>query len=114
MEDEFGARLAKVEEILRREGLPVHRGRPVPLEMLPRLLVTPDAHLITLRDGFVGYVLPSKVYGCVQSGRGVLYVGSPASDVHRLCVEGTAPGRYWRADVGDPAAVARALEEIGA
>ena len=109
-----GSKADRVEEILRRAGLPVHRGRPVPLELLPRLLVTPDAHLITLRDGFVGYVLPSKVYGCVQSGRGILYVGSSASDLHRLCAEGAAPGRYWRADVDDPAAVARALEEIGA
>jgi hypothetical protein len=109
-----GAKADRIEEILRREGLPVHRGRPVPLELLPRLLVTPDAHLITLRDGFVGYVLPSKVFGCVQSGRSVLYVGSPESDLHQLCAEGVAPGRYWRADVGDPDAVARALEEIGA
>ena len=70
-----GAKADRVEEILRREGLPVHRSRPVPLDLLPRLLVTPDAHLITLRDEFVGYVLPSKVYGCVQSGRPVLFVG---------------------------------------
>jgi hypothetical protein len=103
-----------VEEILRREGLPVHRSRPVPLEQLPSLLVTPDAHLITLREAFVGYVLPSKVYGCIRSGRGILYVGSPASDVHRLCEQGVAPGHYWRADVNDPAAVARALAEIAA
>jgi hypothetical protein len=109
-----GAKADQVEETLRREGLPVHRGRPVPLELLPRLLVTPDAHLITLRDGFVGYVLPSKVYGCVQSRRGVLYVGSPESDLHRLCAAGVTPGRYWRADMDDPDAVARALEEIGA
>jgi len=108
-----GSKADRVEEILRREGLPVHRGRPVPLEVLPRLLVTPDAHLITLRDGFVGYVLPSKVYGCVQSGRGVLYVGSPASDVHLLCEREIPPERYWRADAGDPAGVFRALEEIG-
>ena len=108
-----GSKADRVEEILRREGLPVHRGRPVPLEELPRLLVTPDAHLITLRDGFVGYVLPSKVYGCVQSGRGVLYVGSPASDVHLLCEREIPPERYWRADAGDPAGVFRALEEIG-
>ena len=108
-----GSKADRVEEILRREGLPVHRGRPVPLEDLPRLLVTPDAHLITLRDGFVGYVLPSKVYGCVQSGRGVLYVGSPASDVHLLCTQEIPPERYWRADAGDPAGVFRALEEIG-
>jgi hypothetical protein len=108
-----GSKADRVEEILRREGLPVHRGRPVPLEELPRLLVTPDAHLITLRDGFVGYVLPSKVYGCVQSGRGVLYVGSPASDVHLLCAREIPPERYWRADAGDPAGVLAALEEIG-
>jgi hypothetical protein len=109
-----GARADRVEEILRREGLPVHRSRPVPLEQLPRLLVTPDAHLITLRDGFVGYVLPSKVYGCIQSSRGVLYVGSPDSDVHLLCVQQVPAGSYWRADSGDPAAVFQALEEISA
>jgi hypothetical protein len=109
-----GAKADRVEEILRREGLPVHRSRPVPLEQLPSLLVTPDAHLITLRDAFVGYVLPSKVYGCIRSGRDVLYVGSPASDVHRLCVDGVAPGHYRRAETGDPDAVARALDEIAA
>jgi hypothetical protein len=108
-----GSKADRVEEILRREGLPVHRGRPVPLAELPRLLVTPDVHLITLRDGFVGYVLPSKVYGCIRSGRGVLYVGSPESDVHLLCTQEVAPERYWRADAGDPAGVFQALEEVG-
>jgi hypothetical protein len=108
-----GAKADKVEEILRREGLPVHRSRPVPLDLLPRLLVTPDAHLITLRDEFVGYVLPSKVHACVRSGRPVLFVGSDQSDVHLLCAEGLPPGRYRRIDVGDAATVARALEEIG-
>jgi glycosyl transferase family 4 len=107
-----GAKADRVEEILRRENLPVHRSRPLPLELLPRLLVTPDAHLITLRDGFVGYVLPSKVYGCVQSGRPVLYVGSPRSDVHLLCSQGLPPDRYRRVDAGDAEDLARALEEI--
>jgi hypothetical protein len=107
-----GARADTVEEILRGEGLPVHRSRPVPLADLPRLLVTPDAHLITLRDGFVGYVLPSKVYGCVRSGRSVLYIGSPRSDVHLLCSQGMPPGRYRRLDTGDVEGVERALEEI--
>ncbi|HEY9420113.1 MAG TPA: hypothetical protein VIW92_01745 [Thermoanaerobaculia bacterium] len=108
-----GSKADRVEEALRRESLPVHRSRPVPLDLLPRLLVTPDAHLVTLRDEFVGYVLPSKVYGCVQSGRRVLYVGSERSDVHLLCSR-MADGRYRRAGVGDAAGVARALEEIGA
>lgn len=107
-----GAKADRVEEELRREGLPVHRSRPVPLEQLPRLLATPHAHLISLRDEFVGYVLPSKVYGCVQSGRAVVYVGSETSDVHLLCGQGLPAGRYFRADVGDAAAVAAALESL--
>lgn len=106
-----GARADLVERELRGRGLPVHRGRTLPLELLPRLLVTPDAHLITLRDPFVGYVLPSKVYGCLLSGRDILYVGSARSDIHLLCSRGRAEG-YWRVDAGDAEGVARALEEI--
>jgi hypothetical protein len=100
-----------VERALRDEGLPVHRGRPLPLAQLPRLLVTADAHLITLRDAFVGYVLPSKVYACLQSRRDVLYVGSRGSDIHLLC-SGADATRYLQVEVGDAAGVARALEEI--
>jgi hypothetical protein len=116
-----GAKADLVEEALRRADLPVHRTRPVPLDLLPRLLVTPDAHLITLRDSFVGYVLPSKVHGCILSGLPVLYVGSAASDVHLLCAQGLpadpagtpgTPGKYRRVAVGDADGLCRALEEI--
>ncbi len=107
-----GAKADRVESLLRAEGLPVHRTRPGPLEELPRLLVTPAAHLITLRDSFVGYVLPSKVHGCIASRRDVLFVGSAASDVHRLCEAGLPSGAYFRAEVGDVEGVARALEVI--
>lgn len=113
-----GAKADRVEAALRARGLPVHRSRPVPLAELPRLLVTPHAHLITLRDEFVGYVLPSKVYGCIASGRSVLFVGSAASDVHLLCSERIGEGRarggatYRRVVVGDAAGVARALDEL--
>jgi hypothetical protein len=108
-----GAKADGVEAALRGEGLPVHRSRPVPLELLPRLLVTPDAHLITLRDEFVGYVLPSKVHACIRSGRKVLFIGSAESDVHLLCSGHLPPELYRRIDAGDAAGVARALEEIG-
>jgi hypothetical protein len=107
-----GAKADRVEQILRQEGLPVHRSRPVTLDLLPRLLVTPQAHLITLRDEFVGYVLPSKVHGCIQSGRTVLFVGSERSDVHLLCSRGLPPERYLQVDVGDAAAVAAALARV--
>jgi hypothetical protein len=107
-----GAKADLVERALRDEGLPVHRGLPVPLPLLPRLLVTPDAHLITLRDPFVGYVLPSKVYGCLASGKDVLYVGSPRSDVHLLASQALSPGGYLQVDTGDAAGLAHALETI--
>ncbi len=113
----IGAKADRVEAALGQRGLPVHRSRPVPLAELPRLLVAPHAHLITLRDEFVGYVLPSKVYGCIASGRSVLFVGSAASDVHLLCSQrigsgGAAGPSYRRVEVGDAAGVARALDEL--
>ncbi len=116
-----GAKADRVEAALRERGLPLHRSRPVPLGELPRLLVTPHAHLITLRDEFVGYVLPSKVYGCIASGRSVLFIGSANSDVHLLCSErfagrqdpsGLQAARYRRVDVGDAAAVNAALDAL--
>ena len=113
-----GARADRFERALRGEQLPVHRSRPLPLELLPRLLVTADAHLITLRDPFVGYVMPSKVYACLQSRRPILYVGSRRSDVHLLCSRQEAAASspagvgYTQVEVGDAEGVARALEEI--
>lgn len=105
-----GAKADRVEAELRRRDLPVHRSRPVPLEELAGLLVSPDAHLITLRDAFVGYVLPSKVYGCIASGRSILFVGSERSDVHLLASSLIPAARYQRVEVGDIAGCARALE----
>jgi hypothetical protein len=106
-----GAKADLVERELAREGLPFHRSALVPLADLPRLLVTPDAHLITLRDEFVGYVLPSKVYACLDSGRPVVYIGSAGSDVDLLGRSRGAPG-YRRVGVGDAAGVAEALEAL--
>jgi hypothetical protein len=107
-----GSKADLIEEALRRDGLPVHRGRLVSLDLLPRLLITADAHLITLRDEFVGYVLPSKVYACIDSGRPILYIGSAESDVHLLC-QGLPADRYRRVAVGDAEGVAYALDKKG-
>lgn len=91
-----------------RLGLPFHRSSPVPLERLPGLLEAPHAHLVTLRDSFVGYVMPSKIYACVDSGKPVLFVGSADSDVDLLARP--APAGYWRVPCGDAAGFAAALE----
>ena len=106
-----GTAVKAIEEELVNANLPFVRGAPVPLEELPNLLITPDAHLITLSDAFVGYVLPSKLYGCIESGRPVLFIGSARSDVHRMCKK-HLPGAYTRVDVGDADGCQRALEHL--
>jgi hypothetical protein len=107
-----GARADAFDAALRTRGLPVHRTTGVPLDRLASLLVTADAHLITLRNEFVGLVVPSKVYACIESRRAILFVGSTSSDVHLLCSERCPSGDYLRADVGSPESVERALEAL--
>lgn len=107
-----GAGADQVEARLAAAGVPFARTRPVPLEQLAHLLVTPAAHLITLKDRFVGYVMPSKVYGCIASRRPVLFVGSARSDVDFLCRMSRAVPWYRRVAVGQPEDVAQALEEL--
>ena len=85
-----GAKADRVESELRARGVPIYRSSLVPLEDLPRLLLAADVHLITLRDPFVGYVLPSKIHACIELGKRVLFVGSESSDVHLLCQRGAA------------------------
>src|SRR5262245_35863263 len=96
-----GAKADRVENELRHRGCFVYRSSPVPLEQLPPLLLAADVHLITLRDAFVGYVLPSKVHACIESDKKIVFVGSKRSDVIRFCVErrqraSAKPGRSVR------------------
>jgi hypothetical protein len=96
-----GAKADRVESELRSRGLPLYRSSLVPLEELPRLLLAADVHLITLRDPFVGYVLPSKVHACIESGKRILFVGSQDSDIHFLASHALPCSMYCRVDVGD-------------
>ena len=70
-----GSRADRVESKLRARGVLMHRSKLVPPEDLPRLLLAADVHLITLRDPFVGYVLPSKVHACIELGKRIIFVG---------------------------------------
>jgi len=107
-----GAKADRVERELRSRGVPVFRSSLVPLEDLPRLLLAADVHLVTLRDPFVGYVLPSKIHACIESGKRVLYVGSQDSDVHLLASRAMQPGHYYRIDVSDVDRLVGALQAI--
>ncbi len=46
----------------------------VPREMLGRSLQLGDVHLISLRDGMAGAVVPSKLYGIMAAARPVIFV----------------------------------------
>jgi hypothetical protein len=107
-----GAKADRVERELRSRGVPVYRSSLVPLEDLPGLLVAADVHLVTLRDAFVGYVVPSKIHACIDSGKSILFVGSPESDVHRLANAALPPDRYQRVDVGDVDGLVGALHGL--
>jgi hypothetical protein len=107
-----GTKAERVERELRSRETPIFRSRLVSLDDLPRLLVAVDVHLITLRDPFVGYVVPSKVYSAVESGKRVLFIGSPSSDVHLIASNVLAKDKYFRVDVGDVKGLVAALYEI--
>ena len=96
-----GAKADRVERELQTRGVPVYRSNLVPLEDLPRLLLAADIHLVTLRDSFVGYVLPSKITACIDLGKRILFVGNQSSDVHLLASDALPDGSYHRVDVGD-------------
>jgi hypothetical protein len=57
-------------------------------------------------------VLPSKVYACIDSGKLVLFVGSPRSDVHLLCTQRMDPNDYFQVDIADVQGVVTALERL--
>lgn len=104
---------AGAEEVVSRLSalkLPFHRSRLVPLERLPGLLKAPDAHLVVLKDAFVGFVMPSKIYACLASARPLIFVGSAKSDVDLLARGSGLP--YWRIACGDPKGLAAALESL--
>lgn len=107
-----GSNADELERRLAGSGVPLARTPPVPLEQLPSLLAAADAHLIALRREFAGIVFPSKVYGCILSGRPILFVGPESSDVHLLCRD--TMQLYVRIVPGDVAGFADALERLGA
>ena len=68
-----------------------------------------DLHIVTVRRGLEGVVVPSKLYSILAAGRPVLAVAAATSDAARIVVES---GCGLAADPDDPAAVAAAIREL--
>lgn len=77
-----------------------------PAEELPDLLAAADLHVVTVRPGLSGLIVPSKLYPILMAGRPVLAVAPPDSDVARI-VQREACGLV--ADPDDPEDVARMM-----
>jgi hypothetical protein len=106
-----GSAVDDLVERLRAEGIPFAHTEPVTLAELPSLLIAADAHLVSLKPSFSGYVLPSKIYACLDSRRPVLFVGPTSSDVHLLCGREKSI-HYEHVDVGNFEGFALALERL--
>jgi hypothetical protein len=52
-------------------------------EETPALLASARVHLITMSPGWEGIVVPSKLYGCIRTGRPVLFIGPENADTAR-------------------------------
>lgn len=102
-----GSRLDETRERVRQLGLEsaVRFADLVPAERLPESLGVADLAVATLREGFEGLIVPSKVPGYLARGIPVLYVG-PRSDIDHL-IERYDCGYALRN--GDVAGVAAAI-----
>lgn len=68
---------------LKTAGAVVHVSGYANEEETPGLLVSARVHLITMSPGWEGIVVPSKLYGCLRTGRPVLFIGPESADTAR-------------------------------
>lgn len=80
-----------------------------PAAEIPHVMAAGDVHVVTIRRGLEGVVVPSKLYSILAAGRPILAVAAPESDAVRIVKEF---GCGMSADPDDPAAVAAALRAL--
>jgi colanic acid biosynthesis glycosyl transferase WcaI len=91
-------------------GLPNVRFLPFfPGSKIPSVLAAADAHIITVKRGLEGVVVPSKLYGILAAGKPVVAVAPAECDVVSI---GTRQGFSVAADPDDPAQFIQAVREL--
>ena len=80
-----------------------------PRERLGELLCAADIHLVTLKNGFEGLMVPSKFYGAMSAGKPVLFVGPRTSEV-ALAIQDSCAGIV--VEPGDAHSLKRALADV--
>jgi colanic acid biosynthesis glycosyl transferase WcaI len=80
-----------------------------PANRIPSVLAAADAHLITVKHGLEGVVVPSKMYGILAAGKPIVAVAPNVCDVVSL---GEELGFSVSSDPDDPAQFAARVREI--
>jgi glycosyltransferase involved in cell wall biosynthesis len=103
-----GANRKQLEET--NQGCPnVHFLPFRPASEIPCVMAAGDVHVVTIRRGLGGVVVPSKVYSILAAGRPILAVAPEDTDVARI-VRSEDCGIV--ADPDNPAAVADAIQNL--
>jgi colanic acid biosynthesis glycosyl transferase WcaI len=80
-----GPRRKEIEEAAAARQLSNVEFHPgVPRLALADSLAAADLHLVTLRPGMQGLLVPSKIYGILAAGVPTLYVGPPEGEVYEI------------------------------
>ncbi len=77
-----------------------------PSSEIPHVMAAGDLHVVTVRRGLEGVVVPSKLYSILAAGRPVLAVAPATADAVRI-IHGSGCGVF--ADPDDPQATAAAI-----
>jgi colanic acid biosynthesis glycosyl transferase WcaI len=80
-----------------------------PSSKIPSVLAAADAHIITVRRGLEGVVVPSKMYGILAAGKPIVAVAPRECDVVAI---GAAKGFSVFADPDDPAGLAEVVRNL--
>jgi len=100
---------ALLRDEVNRMGLSnVHFLPPQPTASLSESLGAADLHLVTMREGMSGLVVPSKFYGVLAAERPCLYIGPADSEV-ALVIKNEGVGRVIRC--GDAKGLQAAITE---
>ena len=91
-------------------GVPNVRFLPFfPTSKIPSVLAAADAHIITVKRGLEGVVVPSKMYSILAAGKPVVAVAPDECDVVSI---GTRKGFAITADPDDPTQLVQAMRRI--
>jgi len=80
-----------------------------PFDQVQHVMMAGDVHVVTIRRGLEGIVVPSKLYGILAAGRPVLVVADARSDAARIIIDS---GCGLTADPDDPEGVAKAIRDL--